>query len=233
MKAAAVVLTYGRASVCELLAMLARQTVRLPVLVWVDDVPQLELDELPALVELEHGPRFERRDSIGLVRAAAVESARARFGLGPEDALLTLDDDDFYSPRHFELTLRALERCDWTGGLDIGLDWRPGQLPTYCSAERGVGQHATWAMRMRAYDAGGGYRDEKHEDMNLAWRLGFNTCRPHHYLTHVRTQHDHNLSALFDREHVRLGDARIIHGRPTWTDRCERFARWCESRLYV
>lgn len=230
--AVALVITYGRSSLCELLAMLARQTHPLPTMIWVDDVPQLQFDQLPPLVDVVYGHRFERRDSVGLVRAACVERARTRYALGRGDAILTLDDDDFYAPRHFELTLRALEGAVWTGALEMGLDRNDGNDPMYVCAERGFGQHATWAMRLGTYDAAGGYRDEREEDMSLAWRVGFASVSPHRYLTHVRTHHDCNMSmgAHYDRPFMRVHDKRTMIVAPHWSARCERFARWCAER---
>ncbi len=230
-RAAAVVLTYGRTLLGELLAQLECQTRPLPVLVWVDDTPDLVV-HAPPLVHVVHGAREGRDRSIGLVRRAAVEAARARFELGADDAIVLLDDDDFYCAHHFARTLQALEGAVWTGGLAMGLVLGDGP-PEYVRAERGLGQHATWAMRMAHYDRAGGYIDERSEDTGLAERLGWHTCAPHFACTHVRRHHVANLSGIaqYDRGAMRLIDdtAKVIE--PRWSPRCEEFERFCADHL--
>lgn len=234
-KAVAVVLTFGRAALGELLAQLERQTHTLPVLLYVDDAPALRV-EAPSFVHVVHGPRVPRAESIGLVRRFAVEAARQRFELRDEDAFLVLDDDDFYCSRHFEATLHALERApDWTGALAMGLQrWEGDMPPTYLCADAGMGQHATWAVRFKLYDQAGGYIDERQEDVGLGYRMGFRTCAGHRYCTHVRRRHHANMSGphmRFDRGAMRRADVLSMEARPTWTPELEALEQWCLERF--
>lgn len=182
--ACAVVMTYGRAALGELLASYQLQTERLPLLVWVDARPELRI-EAPPGVHVVHGMR-EPGDSIGSRRARAIGAARELFGLDDLSAVLVLDDDDWYHPRHFELTLRALEGALWTCAHVYGYQ-APGELVRRIEARDGPGQHATWAYRLTLYDWAGGYRDDNpSEDRALARRMGVERCRPHRHCTHVR-----------------------------------------------
>jgi hypothetical protein len=240
MKAAAVVCTYGRDALCELLACVERQTLELPTLVFVDgrltypDGAPVRRWEVPSMVDVVEAPR---QVSLGMVRRAAIEAAREEFGLGADSAVLVLDDDDFYSSKHFELTLRALERAPrprgWTGALAMGLtvDGGPVEL---VEGEAGVGQHATWAYRLGAYDEVGGYLDvERNEDIALSHALGWRHCVPHKYVTHVRRQSSSGISSAsvdFDRELVRLlPTVWPQYYAPRWSDELEQLEQWCHN----
>jgi hypothetical protein len=238
MKAAAVVCTYGREAVCELLACVERQTLELPTLVFVDgrltylDGSEVLRFDVPSMIDVVQAPR---QVSLGMVRRAAVEAAREHFELGADDALLVLDDDDFYSSQHFELTLRALELAGpgrWTGALAMGFQLDGGALELV-NGEAGVGQHATWAFRLGAYDAAGGYLDvPKDEDVALSHALGWKHCTAHHFVTHVRRQHAESISSSsvnFDRDYARQVGQYVHHIAPRWTDELEQLEQWCQS----
>lgn len=238
MRAAAVVCTYGRAAVCDLLACVDRQTLPLPTLVYVDGAPPggLRFDALPEYVDACLGPR---QGSLGLVRRAAIEAARTEYDLRSDDAVIVLDDDDFYSSRHFATTVAALESAQlelgglgWTGGLAMGLVVDGGALELV-HGEAGVGQHATWAYTLGAYDAAGGYLDvQRNEDVALGHALKWANCRAHHHVTHVRRHHAANISGRgvdFDRDKVRALDRMATVVRPSpWRDELEQLERWCQ-----
>ena len=232
MRVAAVVCTYGRAALAQLLACVERQTVPMPTLVWVDDAAHVRVLP-PDGVEVMHGPRMS---TIGAVRHAAVEAASSVFDLGPLDGFMTLDDDDFYSSQHFEQTAAALERAGssgWTGALSMGLSYNGSGTIEHVSHDSGIGQHATWAFRFDAYDAAGGYPDDPKEDLGLAYGVGFEKCRPHWHTTHVRRQNEISLSGLasFDPMKLRSIDTTTVGSiYPRWSDECERFERWCSTR---
>jgi hypothetical protein len=234
MKAAAVVCTYGRPALRELLACIARQTYQLPLLVYCDGL-LMELENVPSEFFLVGEER--RAGSLGLVRRSAVQAARTILQLESQDALLVLDDDDFYASQHFELTLRALDLAPppfgWTGGLSMGLTV-DGGAPELVRGEAGVGQHGTWAYRMLAYDAAGGYPDvHRDEDVALSHALGWRNCRPHHCVTHVRRHHRSNMSARdFDRDLVRkLDHGQAFCASPApWSDELEQLEQWCQLR---
>jgi hypothetical protein len=229
MRAAAVVCTYGRAELGELLACVARQTLELPTLVYLDGA-RVAFDSLPPSVDVCAGPRAS---SLGMLRRTAVDVARVEYELGELDAVLVLDDDDFYSSQHYELTLRALELAGpngWTGALAMGFQLDGGPLELV-HGEAGVGQHATWSYRLGAYDAAGGYLDvHQDEDTALGHSLGWKNCRAHHYVTHVRRQHSSSISSArvnFDRELVRSLTRCPPVVRPLWTPELEQLERWC------
>lgn len=235
MRAAAVVCTYGRAALCDLLTCIDRQTLPLRTLVFVDGAPGLRFDELPELVDVCAGPR---QASLGLVRRAAVEAAREEFELRAEDAVIMLDDDDFYSSRHYATTFAALDAVQlelgelgWTGGLAMGLTVEGGALELV-HGEAGVGQQGTWAFTLGAYDAAGGYLDlPRNEDIALSHALKWSNCRAHHHVTHVRRHHAANISgrADFDREKVRALDRMATNVRPsTWSPELEQLEQWCQ-----
>jgi hypothetical protein len=240
MKAAAVVCTYGRLALCELLACVERQTLQLPLLVffdgrltYTDGAPVMRFD-VSSMVEVVEAPR---QLSLGLVRRAAVEAARQSFELDADSAVLVLDDDDFYSARHFELTLAELERAPrplgWTGALAVGLV-RDGGAPELVEADSGVGLHATWGYTLGAYDAAGGYPDlPRHEDVSLGHALGWHNCQPHRHVTHVRRHHNANISGGsvgFDRDLVRVLDSLTTVVRPApWSPELEQLERWCQA----
>jgi hypothetical protein len=160
MHAAAIVLSYGRPELGELLAMWARQSIPIKLLVWLDDCP-VEVTSPSPLVHVHRSPRLGNRHGIGGVRAAAVALARELWGI---DSFLVLDDDDYYSPHHAELTLRALEVSPhgWTGGLRVGIQWGPDGPIELVRGGSGPGQHATWALSIATYDAAGGYLEADH-----------------------------------------------------------------------
>lgn len=230
MRAAALVMTYGRPQLAELLACVLRQTTsNVPTLVYVDNASWLQVAPVPS-VHVTYGPPIEL---FGDVRAAAVERARVIFGLGPSDGLIILDDDDFYSSRHYERTIEALERepgC-WTGGLAMGVTFDGGPVE-YVRGEAGVGQQATWGFRLAEYDAAGGYAAvRRDEDLALASSLGWSNCRPHWHCTHVRRQsHREGISgaANFDRALLRSkAYARAEVMVPRWSAECEALEQWC------
>lgn len=229
------VCTYGRAALCDLLACIDRQTFPLRTLVFVDGAPGLRFDELPELVDVCAAPR---QPSLGMVRRAAIEAARDDFELRAQDALLVLDDDDFYSERHYAITFAALGAAlrehgelGWTGALAMGLTVDGGALELV-HGEAGVGQHGTWAFTVEAYDAAGGYMDlPRNEDVALGHALGWANCRTHQQVTHVRRHHAANISgrANFDRDMVRALDRMATTVRPsTWSPELEQLERWCQ-----
>jgi hypothetical protein len=232
LKAVAVALTFGRRSLSGLLAQLERQTRLLPVLLWVDDQPALEV-AAPHFVHVEHGARVDRRDDVGGVRRLAMEAARARYELRPDDVVFVLDDDDFYCSRHFEMTLAELGEAQWTGALAMGLQLRAGGPVEYVHAESGVGQHATWAYRIGLHDAAGGYYAEYGDDVELGRRMGWANCRPHWRCTHVRRQFVDGISARVshDRDQARPFSQVALHAAPAWSVELEVLERWCAARL--
>jgi hypothetical protein len=236
-KAAAVVCTYGRAALSELLGCVARQTLKLPTLVYVDGADWLTFDDLPELVEVTHAPR---QLTLGAVRRSAVACARVAFELGPTDGVLMLDDDDFYTRDHYQTTVDALERAElvhgllgWTGGLCFGLQV-DGGLVELVAGDGGVGQQAQWAFHLAAYDAAGGYLAEleRNEDIALSHALGWRRCRPHYHVTHVRRHHVAQVSgrANFDRELVRKLDTLSTTVAPAWSPELEQLEQWCQAR---
>jgi hypothetical protein len=229
-RAAAVVLSYGRRELGELLTSWMAQSRPVPLLVWLDGCTAA-IDCRRDDIAFHRARRSGGVDTIGGVRRAAVEWTRERFGLGPEDAIVLLDDDDYYSPHHAARTLDALEQgADWTGALRIGVQWRPDQMPPEVMASAGgPGQQAAWAMRLRVYDLAGGYfEDDRLEDVQLAQRIGWSTCRPHAFLTHVRRQFggaSSLSSAGYDRDALRVGELpRLI--APTWRPELVELERW-------
>lgn len=230
MKLAAVVCSIGRASLAELLACIDRQTVALPTLLWLDNVPDVHVHEGES-VYVVHGGKLP---TLGAVRHAAVEAARDVFQLGPRDGFLVLDDDDFYAPTHHELTRAALERSStgWASSLSIGIT-RDRGAPEHCVNESGIGQHGTWGLRLDLYDSVGGYPDDPHEDTALAWALGRKLARPGWHTTHVRREHTGNLSGAavaFDTQRVRELSQLAPMIRARWTAECSFLAAWCASR---
>ena len=232
----AVVLTYERVQLCELLAMLDRQTRPMPVLFYVDHAPELAIELANAKHDwrVAHACEEPSQNSVGLVRRAAIEDARQWLSLDADDVVIVLDDDDFYCSRHFELTIQALGPRAWTGALAMGLETHPNAAPIYVSGQRGPGQHATWAYRLRQYDAAGGYQDTPSEDVALGFTMGWDSCTPHWFCTHVRRHHPANLSgptANHDRARMRAVSATVAIASPRWTARCEELERWCAQQL--
>jgi len=235
MKLAGVVCTYGRAALAELLACIARQTIEIPTLVYVDNAPGLRVDveQFAGMLHVVHGPKLP---TIGAVRSAAVQAARERW---PLDGFLLLDDDDFYASVHYEVTSAALRAsAGWVAGLSIGIT-RDGGPPEYVSNEGREGQHATWGVSFEAYDRAGGYPDNAFEDVGLGCALrhskhGRTQCTPHWVTTHVRREHFANLSgraAHFDTSTVRTIDQLALGTvRPRWSAECEFLEQWCAAR---
>lgn len=235
MKAAAIALSYGRREVCDLLGMWERQTRAVPLLLWLDGVPQsVPTVDLPPSVYPYRCPRLGEPNRIGGVRAAAVAVARDRFKLAPSDAIIIIDDDDFYSSRHVERTLDALLSAEWTGAGRIGIQWTRGAVPDLVGNVFGPGQHAAWAMRLRLYDLAGGYQEQDEaEDVRLADRIGWARCLTHQHVTHVRRQYGYgSLSSppiAYDRallrERVPLAEAIA----PSWSAELDELEHWCTT----
>ena len=232
--AVAIVLSYGRASLSELLACHRQQTRSVPLLLWIDGAPALRVARYDDVTTV-HSEAIGSRYSLGPVRRAAVEHARALFDLGPESAIIVLDDDDYYHPLHYERTLNALDQGGgrWTGAYRFGLDaGRPGD-PVLIAPHTGPSQHATWAFRLGLYDEAGGYRDEMPEDMTLGGRMGLANFRPHYQCTHVRSQRGRNLSCDGGMNRARLREmgGTVTAAAATITPRWERLTEWCDFRL--
>ena len=240
MNVVAIVLSYGRAELGELLTMWLKQTRPTPLLVWLDGYTGKVV--APDNVHVYRAPRLGSNDSIGAVRAAAVELARELYSLGPTDGFLALDDDDYYSPTHAARTVAALERAPhgWTGAARIGCQWRPDQMPPeIVSSDSGPGQQAAWALRMDTYDRAGGYQPDAYEDTALAARIGWPACTTHHALTHVRRQFGDNLSGVlhgrsphvahYDRTQARR--ARVLPNAigPSWRPALAHLEAWTRS----
>lgn len=240
MKAIAIALTFGRSTLPQLLGCWARQTRRVSLFVWVDDAPSLRI-EAGELVTVFHGKAFDTPEdlrSVANIRNAAISAAREYYGLAPQDVIMVLDDDDFYSPAHAQTTLAPFDdpSCEWVGSLAFGLESSPSEPPVYVCGERGPGQHATWAYRLSAYDRGEGYlAAEVSDDPGFGRRMGWNNCRSHYHCTHVRSHHDANLSAIdraYDRAAMRAR-SQLVPGvaRPEWTARSENLAFWCAQHF--
>jgi hypothetical protein len=228
-RAAAIVLSYGRRELGELLTMWSMQSRLVPLLVWLDDCAA-HVDARGCNVVLHHASAIGGGNTIGGVRRAAVALARQLFGLGPLDAFIVLDDDDFYSRHHAARTLEALEAgAEWTGAKRMGIQWHPDQMPPeLVTSTSGPGQHAAWAMRLSAYDRAGGYREEDRlEDVRLAERIQWDVCRPHPYLTHVRRQFGFGsmTSVEYDRVSLRSGELPALI-EPTWRPELVQLERW-------
>jgi hypothetical protein len=195
---------------------------------------------LPPGVELHPADVDGDGFQLGGALANAVEVARHAHTLGPDDAILVIDDDDYYSPRHVEVTVAALERerVDWTGAQRIGFQWRPNQMPPeIVDSGWGPGQHAAWAYRLRLYDRAGGYREElgrtagARSDVYLGQRMGWTRCATHRALTHVRRQFGYaSISAPgmnFDRARLRASVPLLPSIQPAWRPELDALERWC------
>jgi len=195
MRAVAIVVTCGRVELMQLLAMWARQSVPVPLLVWLDDAPHVRVCDVPDTFHVHHAPRIGGPLDVGAARNAAVAYARALFGLREDDAFIVLDDDDYYARDHAERTLRVLALgAAWTGARRIGVQ-RNLDAPVLVESDDGPGQHAAWAMRLGLFDSAGGYPLGPCEDVNLANAIGWPRCTPHWHLTHVRRSSSGSLSA--------------------------------------
>jgi hypothetical protein len=241
MIAVAIVLSYGRAELGELLTMWIKQTRPTPLLVWLDGYAGNV--RAPGGVHVHHAPRLGANHSIGDVRAAAVEFARALYSLGPTDGFLVLDDDDYYSPSHAHYTIDALERAPggWTGAARVAYQWEPDQMPPeLVQSDHGPGQHAAWALRMETYDRAGGYlASDAYEDTALAARIGWPACTNHYALTHVRRQYGATLSAVlkgkcqgaphYDREQLRRAHRLPDAIGPSWRPELGELEIWIRA----
>ena len=242
MNTVAICVSYGRRELGELFTLWLKQTAAVPLFVFLDgvDVPV----SAPDPITWTRSPKYgARNDSIGALRAASVAAARHTFDLQPTDAVLMLDDDDYYSPTHAERTIAALEASPhgWVGAQRIGYQWRPDQLPPelVTSGGYGPGQHACWGMRLDVYDAAGGYdRDDPIEDVRLADRIGWGKCTQHPYLTHVRRQFPTGtLSAQkslagkpYDRDELRrLRPPTPERIEPAWRPELGELEIWCRT----
>lgn len=230
MRAIAIVWSFGRASLNELLSMWERQTRRVPLLVWLDGA---ELDHAtpPPGAYVHRSPMRGPADSLASMRRASIEFARTTFTMAPEDAFIILEDDDFYSSHHAARALEVLEQgAEWTGSLHIGLQHAPGRIPELVQGESGPGQHAAWAMRLRTYDAGGGYPDTRQDDVALGFAIGWKHCTPHRYLTHVRRWHGGNLCTQdYDRAAVRASATLTRTLEPHWRPELTMLEQWCAA----
>jgi hypothetical protein len=239
----AIVISFGRAELGELLTQWLKQTRPTPLLVWLDgyegvvDVQRLT----DAGIYTVRAPHVGANSSIGAVRAAAVTYARGFFRLGPQDGFLVLDDDDYYSPHHAARTIEALERAPhgWTGAARIAIQWRRDMMPPELipPATFGPGQHACWGLRLDTYDRAGGYSGaDVVEDMRLADRIGWQCCSTHQALTHVRRQFGPGISAgvahgmPYDRAALRrvsqIADCIV----PTWRPELADLECWTLER---
>lgn len=236
MRAVALCLTIGREELCGLLAQWERQTVRVPLFAWFDGIdPSVEICSLPWFAFVRQSQPLGGPQSLGPARAAMVAFARQFFHLEKSDAILVIDDDDVYHPRHAELTLEALarSRAGWTGALRIGLQRAPGAVPELVESAGGPGTHATWAMRLSTYDAGGGYPDQRVEDMTLASEIGWHRAEPHPYLTHVRRHHPSNITRVANDRALCRERATIPRRiAPQWADELDVLTRWMDERLF-
>lgn len=231
MRAIAIVWSYGRASLNELIAMWLRQTRPVPLFVWLDGANMRSL-AAPEGVIVHASPKIDGpRGSLAPMRRASIEHARARFSLGPNDAFLVLEDDDYYAPDHAARALSELEAgARWTGSLKIGLQLAPGRIPELVEGESGPGQHAAWAMRLGLYDSAGGYPDAQQDDVVLGFSAGWENCRSHRHLTHVRRLHRNNLSTLdYDRALARTRMALTDHCSPRWNGELNMLEAWTRS----
>lgn len=241
MIAVAIVLSYGRAELGELLTQWIKQSRPTPLLVWLDGYAGKIV--APGGVHVHHAPRLGGNHSIGAVRAAAVEFARELYELGPSDAFLVLDDDDYYSPTHAARTIEALERAPggWTGAARVGYQWQPDQMPPeLVRSDYGPGQHAAWALRLETYDRAGGYlASDAYEDTALGARIGWGACTTHHALTHVRRQYGSTLSAVlrskgtdvahYDRSQLRRDHPLPPAIGPTWRRELAELEIWTRT----
>lgn len=232
MRVVAVCLTFGRVELGELLTQWARQSVRVPLFLLFDGEPP-PIEYLPPGVTLELAAQQGAAFTVGVLMAEAVERARRVHQLDLADGVMVIDDDDYYSPRHVEVTLQALERAEWTGAQRIGIQWRPGQMPPeIVESGWGPGQHATWAYRLRAYDRVGGYGDDAERfDVLLGQRMGWTRCTTHRSLTHVRRQFGYasvsSPAVRFDRARLHATVPKLGRIQPAqWRDDLEVLERW-------
>lgn len=232
MRACAIVISYGREELCELLACWQRQTVSVPLVLCFDGVAP-PTAQLPANVHQHALPAgLGTADSIGPVRAAAVQHARDLLNLNTHDAFICLEDDDYYHPEHAERTLATLRSASWTGARRIGLQRQRGRPPVLLEGQGGPGQQGAWGMRFGLYDEAGGYTSAKFEDVDLVHRIGARRCVSHQWCTHVRRQQGYGMSC---HDHDRFGTreaARLAEVvRPEWSSELVELEAWCTRNL--
>jgi hypothetical protein len=235
-RAVAVTWSFGRESLCELLGMWARQTRRVPLVVWLDGVPvrraRAPLHDLTECgVYFVEAPRMTLGTSLATMRNTSLRCIRAMFSLTLEDAFLVLEDDDFYASTHAERTLDALDHgsTTWVGSLRVGQQWHPHTMPELCRSTRGPGPHAQWAMRFKTWALADGYPNVQQDDMALAERLGWDSCRAHSSVTYVRREHAANLSRVnYDMDGARA-TRRAATFEPTWNVELTGLEAWCQK----
>jgi hypothetical protein len=232
MKVIAMAITYGRADLCELIACWARQTITVPLVLCFDGV-SLPVEDLPPNVHVHRLPdHLGNGESIGPVRAAAVDFVRRRFELTHNDAFLVLDDDDYYHPQHAERTTTALRNTLWTGARRYGLQRGRGQQPELMEGLIGQGAHPTWGIRLAIYDEAGGYTDAKVEDIDLRNRMGPRRCASHTWCTHVRRECGLGMSNLGHDRHSSRAAAKLAEVvRPAFSAELQGLETWCTRHL--
>lgn len=227
MRTVAIALTIGRASARGFLGCLARQTFPIPTLLWVDDVPELQVR---ADVHVVHGPALGSARSIGLVRRAACAYAIERMGA---DALLFLDDDDYYAPDHYQTLCEALETAEWVGARRFGVvsTGQPPQSVTLADDSLGTGPPSTWGMRVTTYLAGGGYQDDTLEEVELTRRIGRERLTRHDRVTHVRRLSGPHLSITvgYDRAALRKLVQPAVELYPEQPEEYRSLDAWCRA----
>jgi hypothetical protein len=233
MRCAAVALTIGRPQVRGFLWQLSQQTMRVPTLLWADGEDLAVDSPLSEGMCVIHGGALGSPRSIGLVRRAAVAHAIHLFELGDDDGLILLDDDDFYSSRHLEVTAEALSGAAFVGAQRFGIAER-GQAPVVCEDAEGMGLHGTWGVRVGTYLDAGGYQDDRLEEVCLARRIGVSHLVMHRRLTHVRRLHDAQLSQTvsYDREALRTCFLPVAIG-PEYSPELSELEAWCATRFEV
>jgi hypothetical protein len=246
-KAIGLVWSFGRTSLCELLGMWERQTLKIPLLVWLDVGSQQEGDtRLTPLAGCDAHPlvphvtvvRARRRTlgrSLASMRNDSILWAECFYDLLEEDALVILEDDDFYASTHAERCLDVLTSGhQWVGSRRVGQQWHAGRAPELCSSTGGPGPHAQWAYRLGAYLRAGGYPDVEQDDIGLMARMNAAgiVCEPHWLLSYVRREHESNLSRhAYDVEAVRTKASLAVTLKPAWNAELDALERWCEHGL--
>lgn len=248
MKVVAVCCSLARADLGEFLGSWAVQTLQLPLFLALDVPASRWLPEVPVQIgddaNAEHGPaewvaqrapervrRGAYPRSIGPLRAWAVECACALWGLDLEDAVLVLDDDDYYAPNHARATVAALSASGGrlVGARNFGIVWKRvhGEPELVRGGPYGPGPHATWGMPLRAYTAAGGYQPDAEEDLALLSRIGWQQCLTHTEITHVRRQFGAASYSATQGDRARLEASGEVDVVPRLTSAMEALAEWC------